>query len=174
MNPLEADSADEGAPSDHRTSFVTAALPKVQAFTWLKYSYRYYSEEAVAQFRSWIVMEDWSDVLGAEGSNCKADAYQRKINSAIESFFPLITVRRKSTDPPWINARVRKMVKRRKAVFKLHGRSRAWKRLKKKKTLDLISERRLNYEKSQKICLLADDGERNFFKNCKNLSLIHI
>ena len=40
-----------------------------------------------------MIMEPWTDVLQVEGSNEKASLYQRKISGAIESIFPLITVR---------------------------------------------------------------------------------
>ena len=68
LPPLEADDVQEGAPSDLLISFVKASLPKVSAFTWWTYSYRYYNEDSVKQFRNWIIPERWEDVIGAEGS----------------------------------------------------------------------------------------------------------
>ena len=47
------------------------------------------------------------------------------------------------------------------------GRTAEWKELK-KKVQDLIKKRCKMYQESQKEALLADDGERNFFKNTKN------
>ena len=114
-------------------------------------------------------MEEWRDVLDAVGSQEKAVLYQKKINGAVENFFPLITVRRKSTDAPWINARIRKLIRRWKAEYRGHGRSASWKKMK-KKVDHLVKKRKENYQKSQKICLLADDGERNnFFQELQNL-----
>ena len=146
LPPLETD-GQEGAPSDHLISYVSVSLPKIQAFTWLTYSYRYFNEESVQKFRNWIVPESWGDVLDVQGSQNKAVAYQAKITGALESCFPLITVRRKSTDPPWINAKIRTMIRRRRGIYRQHGRSAAWKRLK-KKTLSLITKRRQKYEAS--------------------------
>ena len=48
-------------------------------------------------------------LLGQRAVRNKAVTYQRKIQGALESFLPLITVRRKSTDPPWINTRVQRI-----------------------------------------------------------------
>ena len=39
------------------------------------------------------------------------------MNWAIENFFPLITTKRRSIDPPWINKAVKKLIKGRKKVF---------------------------------------------------------
>ena len=85
----------------------------------------------------------------------------------MERFFPLITVTRKSTDPPWFNARIRKKLKQRRGVYRREGRSSKWKRMK-KLTGDLIRRRRMNYVLSQKDALLEADGDHNFFKNVRN------
>ena len=134
---------------------------------WLKYAYRYYNEESVAAFQDWIVLHDWGEVLGAVGSNSKAEAYQRLVDGAVERFFPLITVRRKSTDLPWLNAKARRWIKRRKAIYRKEGRSSAWKTIN-KRIEKLLGERKKKYEESQKLVLLADDAIRHFWKNCKN------
>ena len=61
---------------------------------------------------------------------------------------------------------MRRLIKKRKAVYKTSGRSPYWKKLK-KTVQELIGKRKEKYQKSQKICLLADDAERHFLKNCK-------
>ena len=163
--PLGADNPEEGRPSDHRIAVVTATLPRVDAYRWLKYSYRYYNEESVKKFKTWVTLQDWDSVITAKGSNAKAEAYQKLVDDAIARFFPLITVRRKTTDLPWVNSKARRMIRRQKAIFRKEGRSQAWKKL--KKALDvLLGKRKKKYEESQKICLLATDAVRNFWKNC--------
>ena len=58
-------------------------------------------------------------------------------------------------------------MRRRKAIYKLQGRSSNWRRLRYR--IDrLLKERKRNYEKSQKIRLLDKDAESHFFKNVKN------
>ena len=104
-------------------------------------------DSSVDLFRRWMVQEEWSAVLGVCESNLKADLYQRKIMGAIENFFPVITVRRKNTDPPWINAKVRRLIRRRKAVYCDQGRSKVWRKMR----VDinrLIGKRKLKYQKS--------------------------
>ena len=58
-------------------------------------------------------------------------------------------------------------MRQRKAVYRLHGRSKDWRRLR-YKIEHLLKYRKGQYEKSQKIRLLDKDGERHFFKNVKN------
>ena len=113
-------------------------------------------------------LQDWAAVLhGATTKQEKALAYQTLINEAVSTYFPLITMRRKSTDPPWINGKLRRMMRRRKAIYRDHGRSKEWRRLR-YQTERLLKERKAKYEKSQKVRLLDKDGERHFFKNVKN------
>ena len=98
--PLEPDLPGEGSPSDHRISYLKCLIPKVRKFKWLSYSYRYLNEESTENFKKWVVLQDWSPVLyGARTSQQKALAYQTMINEAVSRYFPLITMRRKSTDP---------------------------------------------------------------------------
>ena len=81
-------------------------------------------------------MHDWRDVYLAEGSNAKADQYQRTITWAVEKFFPKKTTRRRSTDLPWLNKKVLKMISGRKLLFKEEGGS--GRLLGRKKKLELL------------------------------------
>ena len=105
--------------------------------------------------------------MGEPTSNGKAEIYQREVVGAMEACFPLITVKRKSTDPPWINGAIRRKLQKRRGVYRREGRASKWKRLK-KATERMIEKRKEKYVLSQKDALLAKDGDRNFFKNVKN------
>ena len=131
------------------------------------YKYRYYNPESEAAYGRWLALKDWTDLETAEGSNAKTEIYQREVVGALERCFPLITVRRKSTDPPWYNDRIRKKIRQKKGVYKREGRSPKWKRIR-KLLEDLVEKRRARYAGSQKDALLASDGSRNFFKNVRN------
>ena len=164
--PLEPEPGFSGTRSDHRIAFAKANMPRNRTFEWVTYQYRFYNQEAVKDFGTWLAGKDWADVAATTGSNQKAEVYQREVIAALESYFPLITVRKKSTDCPWINNRIRKLISRRKGIYRREGRSSKWRRLK-KVTEDLIRRRREVYLESQKECLLVDDARRNFFRNVK-------
>ena len=84
----------------------------------MKYTYRYFNEDSVLTFGRWLAFKDWNDLFATSGSNGKTQIYQNEMNAAMERFFPEITVRRKSTDPPWFNWKVRKRIKQKKGVYK--------------------------------------------------------
>ena len=122
LPPLGTDGDDGGRRvSDHLIVAVDSCLPRTEAYELLSYSYRYYTDESSDSFMSWIVGHDWESVLTAVGSNAKARAYQETIDSAVGNCFKLITTTRKSTDPPWINAAVKKRVRQRRSVYAREG-----------------------------------------------------
>ena len=82
----------------------------MKTFDWITYPYRYYNEETVGKFGEWLAGREWLDVKEAEGSKQMAGIYQDAVTGAMEKIFPLITVRKKSLDCPWINARIRRLI----------------------------------------------------------------
>ena len=171
LPPLESDPGGEEdvtvRKSDHKVAYCSSELPRTQPFKTLSYSYRYYNPESEAQFGAWLASQDWAEVLGASTSNEKTNLYQKQVTGAQDRFFPLITVNRRSTEPPWYNWNIKKKIKQKKGIYRREGRSPKWRRM--KVVIErLISKRRENYATSQKDALLAHDGERNFFKNVRS------
>ena len=109
-------------------------------FEMLTYSYRFYNSESVEAFGGWLAMMDWSELEKARGSNKKAQIYQSEVNDAVDRFFPLKTVRRRSTDPPWYNWKIRKRIRQKKGIYRREGRSPKWRRV--RKLLEDLVERR--------------------------------
>lgn len=170
LQPLQTD--EDNGPirhSDHGLFYLTSRLDRRAKYKWLKYSYRYNNEESRKKFGAWITFKDWRNVLEADGSDNKAEIFQKELLWAVEEFFPLITMKRRDTDPPWINAAVKKLIRGRKRIYKNNDnkKNEEWKILK-KRTDDLIERRKKKYLESQKLKLLADDADRNFFRNAKN------
>ena len=128
--PLESDLG--GNASDHKVVFCTAELKRYEAYEWVTYPYIKQTEEGNVKFKNWIISQDCSSVFREKTSNKKAECYQELVNYAMQKCFPTVTVKKKSTDDPWITDKIRKKIKQRKKIFKKQGRSKAWKKLKKK------------------------------------------
>ena len=62
--------------------------------------------------------------------------------------------------------KIRGMIRKRRKIYDREGRSRRWKKLK-KKTANLIKQRASVYMENQKLVLTAHDASRSFFKNVK-------
>ena len=106
----EPDESGRRTSSDHKITYTTAELKKLATFEWLSYSYRFYNDDSVEEFKTWVLSTSWDEVLAAEGSNAKADHYQRIVTAVVNACFPLITTRRKSTDLPWVNALILSLI----------------------------------------------------------------
>ena len=145
-----------------------ASIPRKEKFRWPSYTYRYKNPEFCKKFGEWLLCKDWSDVVQATGSDRKTELYQSILAEAVDNFSPLRSIRRKNTEPPWINATVKRLIKARKRIFKdTGGRTKEWKTMK-KKVDKLIKKRRKIYQDSQRETLLAADASRNFFRSTKN------
>ena len=163
LEPLETE-GEESTVSDHRIAFCRLELNRREAFRWETYSYRHYNEE-------WVVMHNWDAVLSASTSNLKAEEYQRTIMAAIERLFPLKTVRRKSTDPPWMDKKTAKMVEDRRRLFvEEGGRTEVWKAEKKRTEKTIMVRKRIFFD-PQKEHLLASDANRNFYTHVRNFGV---
>ena len=75
----------------------------------------------------------------------------------MQRFYPVIHVKKKSSDDPWLTDRIRKKIKQRKSVFKTQGRSKAWKKLK-RITKKMIKQRREQYMEKHKIIITSCKG----------------
>ena len=68
-------------------------------------------------------MKDWAELEHVWDSNGKTNIYQRDVIWALEDCFPLVTVKRRSSDPPGITGKSRKELRRKKGIYRREGRS---------------------------------------------------
>ena len=73
-----------------------------------------------------------------------ASALGDTLDQAMLAFFPLISRRLCSDQDPWINTYLERLIERRKKIFKLQGRAKSWKKVK-KRAERLIVERKRGY-----------------------------
>ena len=165
LEPLES---EYDSRSDHKIAFAKANLERRDKYRWESYSYRHFNDSSVALFKDWVVWHDWEGVLLADTAEEKALAYQEAVVGAVERFFPLRTVRRKDTDPPWMNKQTRKMLDDRKKLFcEEKGRTEIWK-AEKKRTNEVVKKRKRGFLDRQREELLQEDAGRNFYRNVRN------
>ena len=156
--PLEAED-EEGnlRRSDHRVVFCRFDLKRQKNYSWEVFTYRRCNDELVKKFKEWLVFHDWAEVKNNHTSDEKAEAYQRTVVDAMNEFFPERTVRRKSTDPPWMDKRTLDLIEdRRRLYVEEGGRTGNWKE-KKEETRQAVKKRKREFFDKQKDTLLAND-----------------
>ena len=142
--PIEG---DEGQVSDHKTVIIEAKLPRQKAFKWEIHEFLRLTKAGKDRFKKLLDEEDWQKLnLLWPDQDKMAREFHSRLDHLILSCFSWNRVRRKTTSKPWISDAIRVGIRRRKAVFRLQGRSDVWKRLDKgiKKT---IAFRKRLYEK---------------------------
>ena len=155
----------QGRESNHRVAFSRAALtaPKDKI---ISYRYRHYTETGARSFQEWIGGESFGEVFSAGNVNDQLAALMTTLEVGMNRFFPYKTTTRREKDPPWINWKVKWLVKKRRAIYHREGRSHVWKALM-KKSRKLVRDRAAKYWEGQKRNLLKPDADRSFYKNVK-------
>ena len=172
LEPLSTEEDEkEAKQSDHRVAYCRLELPCLNTFWWESFTYRYFNDQSRKEFKSWIVMHHWNEVLCAPDSKNKTKAYQDTLTAAMGKFFPWKMTRRRSNDLPWLNKGTLKKIEARKRLYWSEGRkwTPAW-REEKRKTDNLTKEHKQGYIDTQKSYILSKDGNRNFFRHVKSFS----
>ena len=115
VEPLESTS---GTLSDHKVAYVGISLPAKEKSTWLSYKTRKYSKKLAEDFGQWLAAEDWSKLYESDDVNVKEEIYSGRMRQAMDRFFPLTAVRRKSDEPPWVNETVRRQRRKNRNLFR--------------------------------------------------------
>ena len=131
----------EGTQADHLTVYVNAKMPRVPTYTTQKYTYLKQTPEGDEKMKDYLRKTDWQSCTQGLTPNEKVEKLHHVINIGMEECYERKTSIKKSSEPPWITSAIRRMIKRRRAVFRKWGRNQVWKQLK-KKTRKIIRERR--------------------------------
>ena len=170
LPPLESENIGGAITySDHRVQYACARLQRRDPIRLEIFTYRPFTSAGAAAFVAEIENTDWSVVCQQPDSNSMATALQHIIDDANARHFPLKTIKRKENDLPWIDDRARKMINKKKAVYKAEGNSARWHAL--RDTLDRYLEKRQDsYLERQRDKMTGPDAASQFFKNVKAYS----
>ena len=151
LPPLDA---EHGGVSDHSCVFVKDRFPKARDFTWVAKVRRTRTratEDAFAKdLRDW----DWTDLSGAPTVDGMTAALEGAISTLTERHFPLVRVRRRSNEDPWINRSIRRLWKKKVRIYKKFGKSQSWWEVDARLQREIAKAKELFVEK------LLDDGNR--------------
>ena len=112
---------------------------------------------------------NWGEVYEADSTDRKTEIFQGIIDNLLEKNFEWKTTTRRESEAPWINETLRRLWKKRRKIYDREGRSKRWKKLKKRSSA-LYRERAAKYVQLQKEKLTGPDASRNFFKHVKSFS----
>ena len=115
-----------GSDSDHKCVYVAAAFKATSNFTWKVKKRRLRDQRREDAFVSELRDGDWSSL---DEASCVDDQWvflEDRIRTLTEKHFPLVTVRKRSNESPWITRAIRRLWKKKIRIYKKEGRSQAW------------------------------------------------
>ena len=121
LPPLQS---SNGVMSDHRCVFVDAVFPPLKKYEWIVQYRRTRDEARERAFAEEMSGHNWANLCG--DVNEMVDYLQKVVAELSDKHFPLVRLRRRSNELPWITKRIRKLWKRKVRLYKKKGRSDAW------------------------------------------------
>ena len=140
-----------------------------------KYSYIRQTPEGDKEMLRRLAEVDWSVVSNKLDVNAMVEEMHLIFKTTMQQSYETITRKKKSSEPPWMNEYIRKLIARRRAMYREeYKRDDEWQKLK-KKIRNTIKRRKKKFNEDKKSKMLSKGA--NFFecvKSVVNLSLIHI
>ena len=163
LPPLEA---TNGAVSDHRCVFTEASFPPVRGYHWITQMRRTRDTAREEAFARELGTWDWECFGRDHDVDGMAGVLEDVILKLTDKHFPLVRVRRRSNESPWITKRVRRLWKRKIRLYKKGGKSQLWWNTERKMQVSL-SEARSGFVER-----MLEDGNmgRSFYSTAKKMS----
>ena len=153
-----------GTETDHMTVFVNAKMPRVPEYKTESYSYYKQTVESDKKMCLYLKSIDWQyEMRSAVTPTEMVEVLHSKFKDGMDMSYELKKSTKKSSEPPWITAGIRRLIRRRRAVFRKWGRNEVWKQMK-RKTSRLIRNRKKAYNLQKKDKII--NASKNGFHDC--------
>ena len=118
--------SETGRPSDHMCIYTEAVFPKHRGYEWAIRMRRTRDQAREAAFAEELEVVDWGSNFAGVDADGMALALERVIKDLTDKHFPLVRVRKRSNEAPWITKTIRRLWKRKIRLYKKAGRCQAW------------------------------------------------
>ena len=155
-----------GNDSDHKCVFVAAKVQAERNFKWEVKMRRLRDERREAEFAEDFQRWDWSEVEATQGVDAKWAKVREVIRRLTEAHFPLVRVRKRSNESPWITRSIRRLWKKKIRIYKKEGRSQAW------WSTDRIIQEKIESSRISFVEKMVEEGNcgRSFYTATKKLA----
>ena len=118
-----------GLRSDHKCVFAAAKFPAQRDFKWEVRYRRLRDVKREEAFASDMAATDWSPVRQSDDVNFMANHLEDVVQGLTDKHFPLVRVRKRSNESPWITRHIRRLWKKKIREYKSGGKSDKWWRI---------------------------------------------
>ena len=121
--PLQTDG---GVPSNHACVSAVGVFPSARDCEW---EVKWVRKKTRKGKEAWIrdcLGHDWSELKAAVGVNAKVAIFEGVVQALSDKHFPMVRIRKRSNEWPWITLNVRRLWKRKLRLYKKNGRCQKW------------------------------------------------
>ena len=116
----------KGMPSDHGCVYVGAKFRRERNFNWVVKMHRVRTQQKEVEFARDLVTWDWTPLRQASDVDAMASELEHAIAALTERHFPLVRVRKRSNEDPWITRSIRRLWKKKIRQYKKGGKTPKW------------------------------------------------
>ena len=147
----------EGTETDHKTVYINASMPRVPAYKTENYSYIQQTKAGDEKMVAFLESVNWGEEIVGEDTDGMVAALHSIFNEGMKRCYEVKKSSKKSSEPAWMTGGIRRLIRRRRAIFKKWGRNNVWKALK-RKTRKLIRERKKTHDREKKEKILSNNS----------------
>ena len=157
---------NRGGASDHKRVFLASKLGRERRFKWVVKMRRTRNLAREEAFASEMAGLGWDELGDCDSVEEMVDRLEKVTAALTEKHFPLVRVRKRSNEDPWITRSIRRLWKKKVRIYKKYGKSAAW------WETDRILQDEINESKEAFVDrLLADGGNgRTFYSATRKLA----
>ena len=115
-----------GVRSDHNCVHIRCEFPVVREFTWVAKMRRTRTKAEEDAFAAELGDWDWSGLASSGTVDDMAHELEKVVATLTERHFPLVRVRRRSNEDPWITRSIMRLWKKKIRIYKKYGKSQSW------------------------------------------------
>ena len=143
-DPLLPDHPNVAAPSDHLGNLLLPRSVAGVAATrmYKKITVRPFSTAQIDSLGRWISSESWDAIANSNGVDEQLQLFTSTIFTMLDAIAPEKEVKISLDDPPWMNTRIKTIIRKRNREFDKHSKSEKWRKLMRKSKTMVRSAKR--------------------------------
>ena len=168
---LLPDNPTDASPSDHLGNLlVSRSIPGVSATRMFrKIKVRPLSSSQIDALGRWISSESWEQLLAASEVDTKLEIFTSTVFTMLNAVAPEKEIKICLDDPPWMNTRIKLVIRQRNREFDKNGKSSKWRKLL-KRSKNMVREAKKSFSENF-ITSLKDTDPSTWMKRMSKLGI---
>ena len=170
-DPLLPDHPTEAAPSDHMGNLLIprSVTGVVSSRAFRKLTVRPLSDSQISALGRWISQEPWDHLQSMSDVDSQLEHFTSTVFLMLNTIAPEKEIKIALDDPPWMNTRIKTIIRQRNREFDKKGKSEKWRKLM-KKSKSMVRIAKKNFSENF-ISNLKDTDPSTWMKRMNKLGL---